>query len=216
MFPGGSGRLRLVRDEQTPRAVLGGQSPAAAAEAGGDPSAQAQAAEAAAEAEADAGGALGRRGRGGRDGRGDRDHARGQVDQAPVAALGRGEVDDRAGVPVRGVPRAPVPVLHPRRGRGGARRPQPRPLPGAAAPLLRPGPVHRDHPSEAHDGGGGLAVWGVDGRKRRFEGALTQAATRGDGGRGRGGRPPGRSWRSGRSGQRRGPGAGRPPVAEVA
>jgi len=53
VFPGGSGRLRLVRDEQTPRAVLGGQSPAAAAEAGGDPSAQAQAAEAAAEAEAD-------------------------------------------------------------------------------------------------------------------------------------------------------------------
>jgi chromosome segregation protein len=53
VFPGGSGRLRLVRDEHTPRAVLGGQSPAQGAEAGGDPTAAAQAAEAAAEAEAD-------------------------------------------------------------------------------------------------------------------------------------------------------------------
>ena len=59
VFPGGSGRLRLVRDEQTPRTVLGGQSPAeggAAAVAGGDPAdvaAAAEASEAAADAEAE-------------------------------------------------------------------------------------------------------------------------------------------------------------------
>ena len=50
VFPGGSGRLRLVRDEHTPRAVLGGQSPA---ETAGDPSTAAEAAEAAADAEAE-------------------------------------------------------------------------------------------------------------------------------------------------------------------
>jgi chromosome segregation protein len=47
VFPGGSGRLRLVKDEQTPRAVLGGQ-PLADGELDGD------AVEAAAEAEAEA------------------------------------------------------------------------------------------------------------------------------------------------------------------
>jgi chromosome segregation protein len=59
VFPGGSGRLRLVRDEHTPRAVLGGQSPPAGAGAdsgpgaGEDPSADADAGEAAADAEAE-------------------------------------------------------------------------------------------------------------------------------------------------------------------
>jgi chromosome segregation protein len=53
VFPGGSGRLRLVRDEHTPRAVLGGQSPAASTAPGGDPSASADAGEAAADAEAE-------------------------------------------------------------------------------------------------------------------------------------------------------------------
>jgi chromosome segregation protein len=52
VFPGGSGRLRLVRDEHTPRAVLGGQSVAASASEG-DPSASADAGEAAADAEAE-------------------------------------------------------------------------------------------------------------------------------------------------------------------
>ena len=33
-------------------------------------------------------------------------------------------------------------------------------------------PVHRDHASEAHDGGRGLAVWAVDGRRRGVEGAF--------------------------------------------
>jgi chromosome segregation protein len=36
VFPGGSGRLRLVRDEQAPRAVLGGQPLPAAGTQGGD------------------------------------------------------------------------------------------------------------------------------------------------------------------------------------
>ncbi|MGA8363700.1 MAG: AAA family ATPase [Solirubrobacteraceae bacterium] len=54
VFPGGSGRLRLVRDEHTPRAVLGGQSAAAsAASEEGDPSGSADAGEAAADAEAE-------------------------------------------------------------------------------------------------------------------------------------------------------------------
>ena len=54
VFPGGSGRLRLVRDEQTPRAVLGGQSPDRAVSVdGGDATAVAEAAEARADAEAE-------------------------------------------------------------------------------------------------------------------------------------------------------------------
>jgi len=55
VFPGGSGRLRLVRDEHARRAVLGGQSPAEGDEAGGDSSAVADASEAAADAEAERG-----------------------------------------------------------------------------------------------------------------------------------------------------------------
>ena len=54
MFPGGSGRLRLVRDEQAPRAVLGGQPlPAATTEDGNGHDDGEDAAEAAAEAEAE-------------------------------------------------------------------------------------------------------------------------------------------------------------------
>jgi chromosome segregation protein len=54
VFPGGSGRLRLVRDEQAPRAVLGGQPlPAAGAEGGDGHDGGEEAAEAAAEAEAE-------------------------------------------------------------------------------------------------------------------------------------------------------------------
>jgi chromosome segregation protein len=54
VFPGGSGRLRLVRDEQAPRAVLGGQPlPAAGAQGGDGHDGGEEAAEAAAEAEAE-------------------------------------------------------------------------------------------------------------------------------------------------------------------
>ncbi len=68
VFPGGSGRLRLVDEEQVPEPVLGGQALPA-----DDPEA---ALEAAAEAEAAGvrGGAAARRG--------DRDHARGQVERS--------------------------------------------------------------------------------------------------------------------------------------
>jgi chromosome segregation protein len=53
VFPGGSGRLRLVRDEHTPRTVLGGQSPTAGSTAagGGEEGSTADPGEAAAEAE---------------------------------------------------------------------------------------------------------------------------------------------------------------------
>jgi chromosome segregation protein len=58
VFPGGSGRLRLVSEEQAPRGVLGGQPlPVDAANNGGEPAADgpdADAIEAAAEAEAEA------------------------------------------------------------------------------------------------------------------------------------------------------------------
>jgi len=54
VFPGGSGRLRLVRDEQTPRGVLGGQPlPAAGAQGEDGPDESEDATEAAAEAEAE-------------------------------------------------------------------------------------------------------------------------------------------------------------------
>ena len=167
--PAAAGRLRLVSEEQAPRA---GARRAAAAEQRGRDARRSR--------RLPRPRSRGRRPAGAREeellGRGDRDHAGRQVDQAPVAALRRREVDDRARVPVRGVPRAPVPVLHPRRGRGGARRPQPRPLPGAAAPLLRPRAVHRDHPPEAHDGGRRLALRRLDGRGRGLEGALAAPA----------------------------------------
>jgi chromosome segregation protein len=53
VFPGGSGRLRLVRDEHTPRAVLGGQSPVEGAATGGEQASADDAGEAAADAEAE-------------------------------------------------------------------------------------------------------------------------------------------------------------------
>jgi chromosome segregation protein len=54
VFPGGSGRLRLIRDEQAPRAVLGGQPlPAAGADGGDGHDGGEEVAEAAAEAEAE-------------------------------------------------------------------------------------------------------------------------------------------------------------------
>ena len=64
--------------------------------------------------------------------------AAGQEGQAPVVALRRRAVAGGRGVPGRAVQGPAVAVLHPRRGRGGARRHQPRPsaadLRGAARP----------------------------------------------------------------------------------
>ena len=167
LFPGGRGRLRLVREDTGPRPVLGG-------------------------GEADDDALVGRGSRGRRRGRGagggrqhrrrDRDHPGRQVDQAPDAAVGRREVADRARVPVRRLPRPAVPVLHPRRGRGRARRPQHRPLPHPPAPLRRPRAVHRRHAPEAHDGGRRLPVRRLDGGQRRLQGRLAPAAARRRGG----------------------------------
>ena len=141
VFPGGRGRLRLVREDAGPRPVLGG---AAGAGAAADVDAPTRRRD-------DGGRGRGRRAEDGRGAarRGDRGHAGRQVDEAPVAALGRGEVDDGDRVPVRRLPGPAVPVLHPRRGRGGARRPQPRPLPGAPAPLQRARAVHRRSPTRS-------------------------------------------------------------------
>ncbi len=145
LFPGGRGRLRLVQAEQGPRPVIAGEEAPNAPEPDPD--------EAAAAA---------------RGGRGDRGHAARQVHQAALASLGRGEVARGAGVHVRRLPGAPVPVLHPRRGRGRARRHQHRPLPRAGAPLLGPGPVHRRHAPEADDGRRRHALRREHGRRRRL------------------------------------------------
>src|SRR5207302_1605629 len=99
----------------------------------------------------------------------------------------------RARVPVRRVPRAALPVLHPRRGRGRARRREHRPLPDSGAALLRAGPVHRGHAPEADDGRRRLPLRREHGWRRRLEGHLAavapgggrgaSAALRADGGR---------------------------------
>ena len=89
LFPGGRGRLRLVRADQTPRSVVGGESPP------GD------------EAGAPRRGRPRRREPG--DGRGDRGHPGRKVREAPVAALGRREVARRAGLHVRRLPGRPCP-----------------------------------------------------------------------------------------------------------
>ena len=164
LFPGGRGRLRLVREDAGPRPVLGG------AESDEDgPAAEERMDEALAEAEEDAAP---------EDGMGVEIEITpaGQGDEAADAAVRRREVDDRARVPVRGLPGAAVPVLHPRRGRGRARRPQHRSLPDAAAPLLGPRAVHRRDPPEAHDGGRRLPLRRLDGGQRRLEGRLAPAA----------------------------------------
>jgi chromosome segregation protein len=130
LFPGGRGRLRLVREDSGPRAVSSGQ--------------EGQAAPAAADAEASA-------------------EAEAAADEAADAALGRGEVDDGDRLPVRGVPGPAVSVLHPRRGRGGARRSEHRPVPDAAEGAPVAGAVHRRDAPEADDGGRRLAVRCLDG-----------------------------------------------------
>ena len=106
----------------------------------------------------------------------DRDHPGRQGDQAPDPALRWREVDDRDRLPVRGLPRPPVPVLHPRRGRGRARRSQHRSLPdllraysGRAQFIVV---THQKRTMEAAD-----SLYGVSmARRRRVEGGVAPAA----------------------------------------
>ena len=98
-----------------------------------------------------------------------------QARHAAVAALGRREGARRDLVPVRALPRAAVPVLPARRGRGRARRRQHRPLRRAAAPLRRARAVHRRHAPEADDGGRRRALRRDDGRRRRLSDRLRGA-----------------------------------------
>ena len=61
----------------------------------------------------------------------------------------------------------PEPVLRPGRGRGGARRHEPRPAAGHPRGAARDLPAHRGHPPEAHDGDRRRAVRRDDARRRR-------------------------------------------------
>ena len=155
-----------------------------------------------------AGGADGRRragARGGRAARGargrDRGHPGRQVDPQALAALRRREVARRARLRLRRLPRPALPLLHPRRGRGGPRRRQHRPLPAARPALLRPRPVRDRHPPETDDGRRRRPLRGDDGRRRRDQGRLPPPAPRGrvrrGGGRGAAARSPGSPPRDG-------------------
>ena len=111
LFPGGRGRLRLVDEGRGPSPVLGG------AEVQPD------------DGEPDEDGAQEEEEFARRESR-SRSPGR-QGDPAAVAALRRREVARRARLRVLGLPRPALALLHPRRGRGGARRRQHRPLPAA-------------------------------------------------------------------------------------
>ena len=63
----------------------------------------------------------------------------------------------------------PVAVLHPRRGRGRARRHQPRPPAGDLRGAAREQPAARDHPPEAHDGGRRRPLRRHHARRRRLD-----------------------------------------------
>ncbi len=159
LFPGGRGRLRLVDDARGPKPVLGGGDQADSGEApdggGGDVGRRAER----------------RRSLGGTRGR-DRGDSRGQGDPAAEPALRRREGAGGAGLRLLGVPRPALALLHPRRGRGGSRRREHRPLPAARAPVQRPGPVHHRYPPEADHGRGRGPLRRLDGQGRRHQGGL--------------------------------------------
>src|SRR4029079_11361392 len=123
----------------------------------------------------------GRGGRGGTRRRGRAPSCR-EAGAAALAPLRWREGARRDRLPVRALPRAAVPVLPPRRGRGRARRHEHRPLRRAPAPLLGPRAVRRDHAPEADDGGRRRALRRDHGRRGRLPGRLAQAAP--GGGRG--------------------------------
>jgi chromosome segregation protein len=91
-----------------------------------------------------------------------------QEGQAALAALRWRAVAGRGGLPGRAVQGPAVAVLHPRRGRGGARRHQPRPAAGDLRGAARELPAARHHPPEADDGGRRRALRRHDARRRRL------------------------------------------------
>ncbi len=105
----------------------------------------------------------------------------GQEGQAALAAVRWRALAGGRRLPGVAVQGTPVAVLHPRRGRGGARRHQPRPpapdLRGAPRELPAPG----DHPPEAHDGGRRRALRRHHARRRRVRGDQPAVARRGVG-----------------------------------
>ena len=102
----------------------------------------------------------------------------GQEHQAPVAPLGGRAVAHRDGIPVRGVPVASVALLPARRGRGGARRREPPPVPRPAARVPRRGPAGRGLAPEADHGGGRLPLRSHDGTGRLDQGGQPAHARR--------------------------------------
>ena len=102
-----------------------------------------------------------------------------QEDQAALAALRWGALAGRGGVPGGAVQGPPLAVLHPRRGRGRARRHQPRPAAGDLRGAARELPAAGDHPPEADHGGRRRALRRHDARRRRLRGDQP-AAARGD------------------------------------
>ena len=94
----------------------------------------------------------------------------GQEGQAPVAALRRRAVAGGGRLPGGALQGPPLAVLHPRRGRGGARRHQPRPPAADLRGAPRPQPAARDHPPEAHHGGRRRPLRRHHARRRRLDG----------------------------------------------
>ena len=168
LFPGGRGRLRLVDDRRSPKPVLGGAG-LDDAEPDEDPDAPGREPE---EADGE-----------------DSDEFSSQGVEIEVTPAGKAtrrlsllSGGEKSLVALAFVfarlPRPPVALLHPRRGRGGARRRQHRPLPAARPPLLRPRPVRHRHPPEADDGRRRRALRRQHGQGRRDQGRLAPASPR--------------------------------------
>ena len=100
----------------------------------------------------------------------------GEEDQAPVPALGWRALPGGGGVPGGAVQGPALAVLHPRRGRGGARRHEPGSAAGDLRGAARELPAPRHHPPEADHGGGRRAVRRHDARRRCLRGHLPATA----------------------------------------
>ena len=87
-----------------------------------------------------------------------------------LAALGRRTLPRRTCVPVRRVPQPTFTVLRDGRGRGGARRREPPPLPRSAARVPRRGAADRREPPKTDDGVCRRPLRSDDDPRRLFEG----------------------------------------------